>query len=758
MRVIGKVGMWLAVSLSLGLVGTLLAQGIERTMTPVGALEGVPELKALQADLLEPQRRVDNLVGVVTQISATCPEACQIRVPKSSMNPGNLQPWTTADGWECVWPSQAVSRTMACPAGWTGGNYQESQTYEMRHCATELTLVSRSVVGSSPCMREVRGTIRTRACPTGWTGTYSEQEIITDVLDQPWLPENPRTVSRRWEVLGSATNPNQVDCTREGVRDIFEGPPVNTFMTASPTLHMSHFNPLTPGWYFPGWDLPPVAGGFGTEPGTGSSISRSVAMVGTGSTGTGGTGTGSTGTGSTGTGGTGTGSTGTGGTGSTGTGSTGTGSSGTVTGGTGSTGTGSSGTGTGGTGSTGSQDLGIPYSWESSPRTGGFGPERYAIRKTVSTTAYLGLDLVNVASTLTTGTPRVSSVRAWSFELGSESQPCGTGFVGDEVRNQWKYYYLNFDMKTRTFNPPWDGAWSGWNRSACVAAQPCPAGFVQSGGNSEQCLEATARPKTRCCGTAMDMAHIAGCGPGVQVQYYWKYAFNRVSGAYTAFDLDTPIYLYGPGGTKSAPTAGANPNLLVPISYTSTECGARQACPSGFTGQLGFGSNENYCWYWVNDPSCRENYTKWAVPTAVIFDRRTGVATSNKNWEGAKDFIEENNSPFCGYTGTTPPTSEGCPGEVLDYFGRSCNPAFLREAYTTDGSDGSTFMSSGYSVCVTSSACGDGEISYIHYGQGGDYGGGCAADAGCTGSDGAAGSSGSSGDSGASGDGSGDGY
>jgi hypothetical protein len=185
----------LLVGLLVGLAGPLLAQSIERTMTPVSTEAEAADLKVLQAELLDPKRRIDTLMGVVAQISdGTCPENCMMRVPTTDMNPGNLQPWTLDSGWECVWPSEAVNRTMACPAGWNGGNYTENQRYEIRSCGSALVMVSRTLVGTSPCTREVNGLTRSNC------GSNTEYEIITQVLPQPWDQANILNQSSRWVV------------------------------------------------------------------------------------------------------------------------------------------------------------------------------------------------------------------------------------------------------------------------------------------------------------------------------------------------------------------------------------------------------------------------------------------------------------------------------------------------------------------------------------------------------------------------------
>jgi hypothetical protein len=172
----------------------LLAQSIERTMTPVSTEAEAADMNVLQAELLDPKRRIDTLMGVVAQISdGTCAENCMMRVPTPEMNPGNLQPWTLNSGWECVWPSEAVNRTMACPAGWNGGNYTENQRYEIRGCGSALVMVSRTMVGASPCTREVFGATRSNCGST-------EHEIITQVLPQPWDQANILNQSSRWVV------------------------------------------------------------------------------------------------------------------------------------------------------------------------------------------------------------------------------------------------------------------------------------------------------------------------------------------------------------------------------------------------------------------------------------------------------------------------------------------------------------------------------------------------------------------------------
>ena len=194
----------LVVGLIVGLAGTLLAQSIERTITPVSTEDDSADLKVLHAEILDPKRRIDTLMGVVAQISdGTCPQDCMMRVPTTDMNPGNLQPWTQDSGWECVWPSEAVNRTMACPTGWNGGNYTENQRYEIRNCGGMLEMVSRTMVGTSPCTREVNGATRSTPCPTGWTGSYTEQEIITQVLPEPWNVGNILTQSTRWVMVDS---------------------------------------------------------------------------------------------------------------------------------------------------------------------------------------------------------------------------------------------------------------------------------------------------------------------------------------------------------------------------------------------------------------------------------------------------------------------------------------------------------------------------------------------------------------------------
>ena len=211
----------LVVGLIVGLAGTLLAQSIERTMTPASTEADAADLKVLQAELLDPKRRIDTLMGVVAQISdGTCPQDCMMRVPTTDMNPGNLQPWTQDSGWECVWPSEAVSRTMACPTGWNGGNYTENQRYEIRNCGGTLEMVSRTMVGASPCTREVNGATRSTPCPTGWTGSYTEQEIITQVLPEPWNVGNILTQSSRWVVqddFGSWCECSRIYISRERV-------------------------------------------------------------------------------------------------------------------------------------------------------------------------------------------------------------------------------------------------------------------------------------------------------------------------------------------------------------------------------------------------------------------------------------------------------------------------------------------------------------------------------------------------------------
>ena len=210
----------LLVGLLVGLAGPLLAQSIERTMTPVSTEAEAADLNVLQAELLDPKRRIDTLMGVVAQISdGTCPQDCMMRVPTTDMNPGNLQPWTLNSGWECVWPSEAVNRTMTCPAGWNGGNYTENLRFEIRRCGGELRMVNRTMVGTSPCTREVNGTTRSTPCPTGWTGNYTEQEIITQVLPQPWNMGNILRQSSRWVMVDST------QCSRERIETIVEACP-----------------------------------------------------------------------------------------------------------------------------------------------------------------------------------------------------------------------------------------------------------------------------------------------------------------------------------------------------------------------------------------------------------------------------------------------------------------------------------------------------------------------------------------------------
>jgi hypothetical protein len=135
------------------------------------------------------------------------------------MNPGNLQPWTLNSGWECVWPSEAVSRTMACPMGWNGGNYMENQRYEIRDCGSALVRVSRTLVGTSPCTSDMNGATRSTPCPTGWTGNYTEQEIITQVLPEPWNVGNILTQSTRWVMVDST------QCSRERIETTTEACP-----------------------------------------------------------------------------------------------------------------------------------------------------------------------------------------------------------------------------------------------------------------------------------------------------------------------------------------------------------------------------------------------------------------------------------------------------------------------------------------------------------------------------------------------------
>jgi hypothetical protein len=109
---------------------------------------------------------------------------------------------------------------MACPAGWIGGNYTENQRYEIRGCGSALVMVSRTMVGTSPCTNEVNGLTRSTPCPTGWTGNYTEQEIITQVLPQPWNMGNILTQSTRWVVqddFGSWCECSRIRVTRQQV-------------------------------------------------------------------------------------------------------------------------------------------------------------------------------------------------------------------------------------------------------------------------------------------------------------------------------------------------------------------------------------------------------------------------------------------------------------------------------------------------------------------------------------------------------------
>lgn len=481
------------VGLIVGLTGVLLAQNqnIELTTTPVSTLDDASSLTVMEAGLLEPEFRLGILGGVVDQISdGTCPQNCMMRVPTTLMTAGNLQPWTQDSGWECVWPSNMVSRTLTCPSGWNGGAYMENQTYEIRRCGVELTLVSRSVVGNSPCTREINGLTRTTACPAGWTGSYTEQEKITEVLDQPWLVTNTRRVSNSWVVVGSAANPNQVDCTREGVRDIFEGPPDNRWKSISTWpvtgMHISYAsNPTTtyPDWYYTGWDQPAVPVGFGTNITGASSISP--------------------------------------------------------------------------TGANGGPQT-IPYSWESNPSNRGYGPERYAVRKTVSTTTYLNKDLVTPGGTLTTGTPRVSKVTANSLELQAEKRACPTGFFGEELRHRWLYYKLleNFD---RAFDPSlnwsesaWD--WNNANRDDCVARRACPADWASKpglGSNDNTCWWSQWEEPT-CVGVArVDEQKIAV-----------SYEFDRKTGVYSGRKRDPDNKTVRPNAAECgyvAPTNSTGP-------------------------------------------------------------------------------------------------------------------------------------------------------------------------------------------------------
>jgi hypothetical protein len=74
-------------------------------------------------------------------------------------------------------------------------------------------------VGTSPCTREVNGTTRSTPCPTGWTGNYTEQEIITQVLPEPWNVGNILTQSTRWVVVDST------QCSRERTETTVEACP-----------------------------------------------------------------------------------------------------------------------------------------------------------------------------------------------------------------------------------------------------------------------------------------------------------------------------------------------------------------------------------------------------------------------------------------------------------------------------------------------------------------------------------------------------
>jgi hypothetical protein len=73
--------------------------------------------------------------------------------------------------------------------------------------------VSRTLVGTSPCTNEVNGLTRSTPCPTGWTGNYTEQEIITQMLPEPWNMGNILRQSSRWVMVDST------QCTKPGTRD-----------------------------------------------------------------------------------------------------------------------------------------------------------------------------------------------------------------------------------------------------------------------------------------------------------------------------------------------------------------------------------------------------------------------------------------------------------------------------------------------------------------------------------------------------------
>jgi hypothetical protein len=120
----------------------------------------------------------------------------------------------------------AYLRPCPCQAGWNGGNYTENQRYEIRDCGSALVMVSRTLVSSSPCTREVNGATRSNC------GSFTEQEIITQVLPQPWDQANILNQSTRWAVqddFGSWCECSQIRVTWEQLGGCKQGIVRNAF-------------------------------------------------------------------------------------------------------------------------------------------------------------------------------------------------------------------------------------------------------------------------------------------------------------------------------------------------------------------------------------------------------------------------------------------------------------------------------------------------------------------------------------------------